>query len=322
MKEPQRPTILVLEGLSGTAGCIRRAGAEALTACPYDEDEVFDMLDKADGIILTGGGDVDPRLYGQQPHKRVYGVSEMRDYVEWMALDYAADNNVPVMGICRGSQLINVHMGGTLTQHVPSVVGHGKHGCSVHKVESAPATLVRRAFRSVTASVKSLHHQAVEVVGDGLRASAWAEDGTIEAIESFDGRVLGVQFHPEMRSSDVQMQRLFDHFALDVAHRSHKYLLPRAWMPKVETSVPSKPFAPGRKGRKPIPSTVRPKVIATGTLQLPKPEEELVSVAAAPARAKAYAAKLLCSNCGGMKFDEAQDWIDHKLILHHEDVTA
>src|SRR4051812_48636084 len=190
----RKPRVLVLEGLSGSSRCVSRAGGDPIVVNPRDAKAVAQALAAGfDALLLTGGGDVDPRLYGEKPVKQVYGVSETRDRTEWEALDRAAELGVPVLGICRGMQLIAVRNGGRLRQHV-----RGHRGMD-HLVFSEPAS----RFREIVGGngvgyFVSLHHQVVlRTGGQGLRVAARATGGTIEAVESKDGRVLGVQFHPE-----------------------------------------------------------------------------------------------------------------------------
>lgn len=308
-RNDNKPRVLVLEGLSGTARAMRRAGAEVLSVPPIG-DEVLETIEKFQphAIALTGGGDVDPRLYDQRPHREVYGVSEDRDLAEWLALDEAERLGLFVFGICRGSQLINVHAGGTLEQHVPDVVGHHSHSHSVHLVAAEPATLLRRAFRNVTADVKSLHHQAVQIVAPGFIASGHAPDGTVEAIESRDGRVLGVQFHPEMMAWTNPMRRLFEHFVADVAEASGTVAVPD----KSQVQGPSK-----KKAKRPAKSASSP-----GGRKLRAMKNSTQLTLDLQRETAPPLGKLICLGCRGMEFDSADDFIDHKLVLHREDVLG
>lgn len=188
----QRPVVLVLEGLSGASACVRRAGGSPITVNPRDIAKVDAALKQPfDALLLTGGGDVDPRLYGAKPHKRTYGVSETRDLTEWCALERAKELGVPVLGICRGSQIMAVHNGGKLRQHVSG------HRSTEHLVFAEPSGRFKRNVGNAMHCV-SLHHQVVKRHGRGFRVAARNREGMIEAIESRDGRCLGVQFHPEM----------------------------------------------------------------------------------------------------------------------------
>ena len=232
-----RPVILVIEGLSASAKCVREAGGDALDISVYDRDSVEICLEEGvpDGIVLTGGGDVDPRRYGEQPLRTTYGVSEDRDDVEFFALRFARAYNIPVLGICRGSQVMNVEAGGSLWQHIQ---GKGKshlHRNGNLKVGLKPGSKVRKSFNGANvADTTHLHHQAVRKPGHGLMASAWHADGTIEAIESTSGPwKVGVQFHPEYEPYDDPARGLFRQLVIQAA-KSANLPVPRKrrlWTP-------------------------------------------------------------------------------------------
>jgi gamma-glutamyl-gamma-aminobutyrate hydrolase PuuD len=180
---------------------VERAGGRALLVPPSD-DGVDETLDAFDGLIFSGGSDLDPELYGQQAHAETSGVVRSRDTAELALLEAALERDMPVLAICRGSQVLNVARGGDLVQHLPDVVGDEKHkhtpgefadhDVSVEDGSRLASVLGERA------PVKSHHHQGLGKVGAGLRVVAHAEDGTIEAVEdptrSF---ALGVLWHPE-----------------------------------------------------------------------------------------------------------------------------
>ena len=162
---------------------------------------------RLDGLILTGGGDIHPGRYGEDAHPRTHRVSEPRDAAEMELLGAALDAELPVLGICRGMQLLNVARGGTLCQHLPEEAGHtpvaGTFGS--HPVRIAPGTRLASILGDATDGgdglhVAAAHHQAVDKLGDGLVATAWTEDGVGEAVElgaDGDPFVLAVQWHPE-----------------------------------------------------------------------------------------------------------------------------
>lgn len=242
MTRHRKPTILVLEAGTG-ATYLRRWGANVVSVSPRDIDGVEQALDaKFDGLVLMGGGDVDPRLYGEKPHKKVYGVSEVRDFCEWLALDVASDYGIPVLGICRGSQLMAVHNGGRLKQHIA-----GHRGVD-HYVFSQLGTRFSRTIGQAAKFV-SLHHQVILRHGSGFRVAGRDRDGNIEAIESRDGRCLGVQFHPEMDHwRNGESRAIFRWLVHEAAERAG---LPK---PAPETIVPKatpirskKAKAPGKK---------------------------------------------------------------------------
>jgi putative glutamine amidotransferase len=187
---------------------IQAAGALSLMIPPDtlnapDPDAVLDGLD---GLILAGGADIDPASYGAEPHRCTGGTSPERDAAEIPLARRALERDVPLLGICRGMQLLNVAYGGTLIQHLPDDVGHGDHRRRLgsfdgadHDVRLAPGSLAARACGELLHATKSHHHQGVDRLGDGLVASGWSVlDDLVEAIEAPDARwALGVQWHPE-----------------------------------------------------------------------------------------------------------------------------
>ena len=161
-------------------------------------------VDRLDGLLLTGGGDIDPGRYGAQPHPRTSRVSGPHDAAELELLDAATEAGLPVLGVCRGMQLLNVAHGGTLRQHLPDDAGHapapGMFGS--HPVRVAAGTRLAGILgaNGDGVDVPTAHHQAVDRVGEGLVATAWAEDGVVEAVEpsaAGDRFLLAVQWHPE-----------------------------------------------------------------------------------------------------------------------------
>ena len=161
--------------------------------------------DRLDGLLLTGGGDIDPGRYGAQPHPRTSRVSGPRDAAELELLDAATQAGLPVLGVCRGMQLVNVARGGTLCQHLPDDAGHapapGMFGS--HPVRVAAGTRLAGILgaNGDGVDVPTAHHQAVDRLGEGLVATAWAEDGVVEAVEAGaagDPFLVAVQWHPEV----------------------------------------------------------------------------------------------------------------------------
>jgi anthranilate synthase component 2/putative glutamine amidotransferase len=180
---------------------VERAGGRPLVV-PPSADSVEETLDLLDGIIFSGGNDIDPARYGAEPHPATDAPRHERDDAELALLTAALERDVPVLAVCRGSQVLNVALGGDLVQHLPEVVGHEghKHTPGVfadHGVEVLPGTKLR-ALVGDHAPVKSHHHQGYGRLGDGLREAARADDGTVEAIEDPARRfALGVLWHPE-----------------------------------------------------------------------------------------------------------------------------
>ena len=180
---------------------VERAGGRPLLV-PPSPDGVEETLDSVDGLIFSGGSDLDPELYGQAAHPETKDVVRARDDAELALLRGALERDLPVLAICRGSQVLNVALGGDLVQHLPDVVGSGahKHTPGVfadHEVElDADSRL--GGLLGERAPVKSHHHQGFGLVGEGLRASARAGDGTVEALEAPERRfAVGVLWHPE-----------------------------------------------------------------------------------------------------------------------------
>ena len=180
---------------------VERAGGRPLLIPPSDGG-VEETLDAVDGLIFSGGADLDPTLYGQEPHAETFGIHEDRDRSELALLEGALERDMPVLAICRGSQVLNVARGGDLVQHLPDVVGDEKHKHTPGTFADHDVTLEEGTkLASVLgdrAPVKSHHHQGFGRVGEGLRVAALAEDGTIEAVEDPAHRfALGVLWHPE-----------------------------------------------------------------------------------------------------------------------------
>ncbi len=184
---------------------IERAGGIPVIVPLLRPAAIGPLLDRVDGVCLPGGPDVQPSVYGAEPHPELGPTEPRVDAVE-LALVRAADRRkLPILGICRGMQLLNVARGGTLHQHLPDVVGSGvehrqaEHGSvPTHRLETASNSRLRATLGGPTLEVNSFHHQAVQKLGKGLAASAWAPDGTIEAIENPGDRlVIGVQWHAE-----------------------------------------------------------------------------------------------------------------------------
>lgn len=180
---------------------VERAGGRPLLV-PPSEDGVEETLDAVDGLVFSGGSDLGPETYGQDPHEETSGIVPERDRAELGLLSAALERDMPVLAICRGSQVFNVARGGDLHQHLPELVGHDrhKHRSGVfgdHDVELVAETRLSHLLGD-RAPVKSHHHQGFGRLGAGLVESAHADDGTIEAVEDPSKRfALGVLWHPE-----------------------------------------------------------------------------------------------------------------------------
>jgi putative glutamine amidotransferase len=197
---------------------VERAGGRALLVPPA-ADGVDETLDALDGLVFSGGADLDPGLYGQEAHPETTGVEPERDRGEVALLSAALERDLPVLAICRGSQVLNVVLGGDLVQHLPDdhVAGEAhKHAPGVfadHEVEVADGSRLS-GIVGPRVEAKSHHHQGYGRLGDGLRATARADDGTIEALEAPDRRfALGVLWHPEAGED----RRLFEALVAEAA---------------------------------------------------------------------------------------------------------
>jgi putative glutamine amidotransferase len=191
---------------------IERAAGRPLLV-PPSVDGVEETLDALGGLLLSGGSDLDPAIYDQEPHDETFGVHRDRDHAELALLQAALARDMPVLAICRGSQVLNVARDGDLVQHLPDVVGDEKHKhtpgtFSDHDVLLQPGTKLAGLLGN-RAPVKSHHHQGFGRLGEGLRVAAHAEDGTIEAVEDPEQRfAIGVLWHPEAGDD----ARLFEEF--------------------------------------------------------------------------------------------------------------
>jgi len=171
-------------------------------------------LGPVDGLLLPGGRDIDPAFYGEEPDPKLGPLDPDLDRTELELFRQARDGGVPVLGICRGQQLINVALGGSLIQHVDDheVRAHGRAHLA-HRVEVEPTSELGRAAGESSIEVNSLHHQVVSALAPGLKPSARSEDGMIEGLESEDGMVVAVQCHPEELTADLPWARsLFQRF--------------------------------------------------------------------------------------------------------------
>ena len=191
---------------AGYPRLVQRAGGLAAMLPPDAPEQAAAIVARLDGLVIAGGPDVEPVRYGADPHPRTGPPARARDAWELALIEAALAAHVPLLGICRGMQLLNVALGGTLTQHIEGhaeLVGVFGH----HPVKPVPGTLYATAVPEET-SVPTYHHQAVDRLGRGLIPTAHAEDGTIEALElpSSPSWVLGVQWHPEM-GDDVRVMR-------------------------------------------------------------------------------------------------------------------
>ncbi len=201
---------------------VAAAGGVPLLLPILDPATVPHALDRLDGLVLTGGGDVSPGLYGGAGHEAVYGVHDPRDQSELAIARYAAEKKMPVLAICRGIQILNVALGGDLIADIPSqvdggfehfVTGDGAATEAHQAIELEETCGLARLFGTSSLKVNSLHHQAIATPAPGLRPVAWSEDGVIEAVEPEDPSwpLLAVQWHPEnLVETEPAARTLFD----------------------------------------------------------------------------------------------------------------
>ena len=193
---------------------VEHAGGRPLVV-PPSTGGIGETLDALHGVVFSGGGDLDPSLYGAEAHAATDPPKPWRDEPELKLLEAALERDMPVLAICRGSQLLNVARGGDLVQHLPEVVGHERHrhepgSFSDHDVRVEPRSRLGRLLGE-HAPVKSHHHQGLGRIGTGLREVAWAEDGVVEGLEDPDRPfLLGVLWHPEEGEDFALFQGLVD----------------------------------------------------------------------------------------------------------------
>jgi putative glutamine amidotransferase len=203
-----------------------------------DDDTLRELYERVDGILVPGGVDMDPSTYGEAPHPRLGNIDPARDRTEMLMAKWAVEDRKPYLGLCRGAQVLNVAQGGTLWQDLDALYdGAIKHDYFpnsgfdrdylAHEVTIAPASRLRRASNVESFAVNSMHHQGLKTIGEGLRATAFAPDGLVEAVEldDDDAFVVGVQWHPEVfELTEPNTLHLFSEFidaAADWNRRSH-----------------------------------------------------------------------------------------------------
>lgn len=199
---------------------VRAAGGlPVIVPQQVSEDHLADLFPRLDGVVFIGGGDIDPRRFQGQPHPRVYGIEPARDALEIRLVQMAAEQGKPFLGICRGLQVINVALGGTLfTDIADQLPGAQRHDWFpdiprdylAHSVQVAPGSRLQQILGGAEQPVNSLHHQGIQDPAPALTVSAYAPDGLAEAVElSGHPFGIGVQWHPEWLQAHEPQRRLF-----------------------------------------------------------------------------------------------------------------
>ena len=208
-----------------TDAVVAAGGAPFLIPVVEDEAVLRARYERLDGVLLSGGGDVEPMHYGEHPIDELGTVDPPRDALELPLARWAVADGKPVLGICRGVQVLNVALGGTLYQDIPAQLqSELVHDSSftrqdwtymAHELRLAPDSKLAQLFGQTSFPINSLHHQSLRTIAPGLRAVGWAPDGVVEAVEGNNGHFLvGIQCHPEalQSSADVRWRALFARF--------------------------------------------------------------------------------------------------------------
>jgi len=200
---------------------IERAGGLPVALPPLTSENVDPLLDRLSGLLLTGGPDLDPACYGAEPHPELGPIDHDVDVFEIALCRRADRRGIPILGICRGAQVLNVARQGSLIQHLPDTISatieHRQPepgDRTTHEVRVAPDSGLAQTTGGGPVQVNSFHHQAIDRLGVGLRPVAWAQDGVIEAVETVEGQeghfVLGVQWHAETLIDEAEQLALFE----------------------------------------------------------------------------------------------------------------
>ncbi|WP_295156723.1 gamma-glutamyl-gamma-aminobutyrate hydrolase family protein [uncultured Brachyspira sp.] len=200
---------------------IRSKGIPFIMPITEDEEIIKKMTENIDGIIMTGGADIHPFRFNEEPIEKIGNILTERDEFDFKLMKYAVEMNKPIFGICRGIQVINVYFGGTLIQDIPSQrntnILHSQtaeYYAPTHKIQTVKDSIIYDMLDEIS-EVNSFHHQAVDKLAKDFKVTAAAKDGIVEAIEykKKDSFILGVQWHPELMSAkNIKMQNIFDMF--------------------------------------------------------------------------------------------------------------
>ncbi len=201
-------------------GILRAGGLPLLTPCVEDSDTLARFAERADGFLFIGGPDYPPSWYNEEPHEKSAHHLRERVKCDLLLIRHVLKRNIPIFGICAGAQLLNIALGGKLIQHLSNAESHtGEH---YHQTEICEETLLGDCLKTRFCELNSSHHQAVDPahLGQGLRISAYADDGTVEAVEAVAPPFrLGLQFHLERHRDEELRRRVFEPFV--EAARAH-----------------------------------------------------------------------------------------------------
>jgi putative glutamine amidotransferase len=203
---PRKPTLITM-GLNYIRGVMAAGGLPIVIPPLLDEERLRDLFSRLDGLLLTGGGDIDPAVFGEEQHPATSGISLNRDRVELALARWALAEQKPMLAICRGIQVMNVAAGGTLVQDIPTQVerplthsagADAPRDYFAHTIRVDASSRLSRILGSTEVGTNSWHHQSCKAVGQGLVYTAWSPDGVVEAEEAPGHRfAVGVQWHPE-----------------------------------------------------------------------------------------------------------------------------
>ena len=199
---------------------LRAGGFPVLIPNIRNEKTINSFFDSVDGILITGGVDIHPRYFGQKPHSKLSRTTRARDYLEMKVIQIALKKNIPLLAICRGHQILNVAMGGTLYQDLSCIKqktlihsDQGQTGVNFHRANIEKKSLLYKIIGAQNIKVSSSHHQVIDKLGRGLKSTAFAPDGLIEAIEFPENDfTIGVQWHPEVTPKMMHSKKLFRYF--------------------------------------------------------------------------------------------------------------
>ncbi|HEX2084044.1 MAG TPA: gamma-glutamyl-gamma-aminobutyrate hydrolase family protein [Solirubrobacteraceae bacterium] len=211
-------------------GAVSRGGGAPLVVPPFaSEDDVETILDRVDGVVLSGGPDIHPCLYGQEEHPKLGPVDIGLDRFELGFVRRALERDLPLLGICRGAELMNVARGGTLIQHIEGHRQEEEARIPTHDVRVEEGSRLAEVLGATEAKVNTFHHQAVDKLGGGVRAVAWSADGMVEGLELTDmDFAVGVQWHAEGLIDEPQQCSLFARFVGAAQRYRSRALRPRA----------------------------------------------------------------------------------------------